>query len=206
MKNTQPGDIVREAYSARSQEYAELVGSMASTHPSDRALVSAWAATLEGPALDVGCGPGQWTNFLTECGLVASGMDLVPEFVERARMQYPALSFDVGSFAALDAATDSLGGLLSWYSLIHQNPQDIQIPLAEFARAIRPGGGVLVGFFEGGSVEAFGHAVTTGYRWSVAELSQELVTAGFAVIETHTRTWSGYRPHGVIVALRQSSR
>lgn len=37
---TRTGDIVREAYSARSREYVDLFGSMTSTHPSDRALVS----------------------------------------------------------------------------------------------------------------------------------------------------------------------
>ncbi|MFD4184066.1 class I SAM-dependent methyltransferase, partial [Rhodococcus sp. NPDC058514] len=200
--STQPGDIVRESYSARSQEYTDLLGSMTSTHPSDRALVSSWAAALTGPVLDAGCGPGQWTDFLAECGPAASGIDLVPEFVGRARMQYPNRSFDVGSFEALDAAPESLGGVLAWYSLIHHRPQDIQTPLAEFARVIRPGGGLLVGFFEGATAGTFDHAVTTAYRWPMAELSRELVTAGFEVIETHTRTGSGYRPHGAITARR----
>ncbi|MFC7447923.1 class I SAM-dependent methyltransferase [Rhodococcus daqingensis] len=208
MENTsaRQGDIVRESYSARSQEYVDLFGSVTSTHPSDRALVSSWAATLTGPVLDAGCGPGQWTDLLARCGLAVSGIDLVPEFVERARVQYPDLSFEVGGFEALDAAPGSLGGALCWYSLIHHSPQDIQTPLAEFARVIRPGGGLLVGFFEGATVGAFDHAVTTAYRWPVAELGQELVTAGFELIETHTRTGSGYRPHGAISARRQSAR
>ncbi len=197
-------DIVRDSYSARSQEYTDLFGHMDSTHESDRALVTSWAATLTGRVLDAGCGPGQWTDFLAQRGLAVSGIDLVPEFVERARDQYPDLSFEVGGFEALDVEADSLGGVLSWYSLIHHHPQDIATPLAEFARVIRPGGGLLVGFFEGASVEAFDHAATTGYRWPVAELAQVLVTAGFDVIETHTRTGSGYRPHGAITASRRS--
>jgi SAM-dependent methyltransferase len=208
MENTSaaPCGTVRESYSARAQEYTDLFGSMTSTHPSDRALASSWAATLTGPVLDAGCGPGQWTDFLAECGLAASGIDLVPEFVERARLQYPDLSFDIGGFETVDAADESLGGVLSWYSLIHHSPQDIRTPLAEFARVIRPGGGLLVGFFDGATEEAFDHAVTTAYRWPVAELGQELVTAGFEVIETHTRTGSGHRPHGAITALRQHAR
>ncbi|MFF1551096.1 class I SAM-dependent methyltransferase [Rhodococcus erythropolis] len=197
-------DTVRDSYSARSQEYTDLFGHMDSTHASDRALVTSWAATLTGRVLDAGCGPGQWTDFLAQRGLAVSGIDLVPEFVERARDQYPDLSFEVGGFEALDVEADSLGGVLSWYSLIHHHPQDIETPLAEFARVIRPGGGLLVGFFEGASVEAFDHAATTGYRWPVAELSQVLVTAGFDVIETHIRTGSGYRPHGAITASRRS--
>ncbi|MFC0451319.1 class I SAM-dependent methyltransferase [Rhodococcus jostii] len=204
--STHRDDIVRESYSARSQEYADLFGSVTSTHPTDRALVSSWAATLTGPVLDAGCGPGQWTDFLAACGPAVSGIDLVPEFVDRARTQFPDLTFEVGGFEALDAATESLGGVLSWYSLIHHSPQDIQTPLAEFARVIRPGGGLLVGFFEGATVGTFDHAVTTAYRWPVAELGQKLITAGFEVIETHTRTGRGYRPHGAITARRQSSR
>lgn len=204
--SAQPVDTVRESYSARSQEYVDLLGSISSTHPSDRALVTSWAASLTGPVLDAGCGPGQWTDFLAERGLEVSGIDLVPEFIERARVEYPDRSFEVGSFETLDVATGSLGGVLSWYTTIHHHPQDIQAPLAEFARAIRPGGGLLVGFFEGATVEAFDHAVTTAYRWPAAELGQELVTAGFEVIETHTRTASGTRPHGAITARRQSAR
>jgi len=204
--STRPDDIVRASYAAGSQEYTDLFGSMASTHPSDRALVSSWAATLTGHVLDAGCGPGQWTGFLAECGPAVSGIDLVPEFVERARTQYPDLSFEVGSFESLDATTESLGGVLSWYSLIHHGPQDIRTPLAEFARVIRPGGGLLVGFFEGETTGPFDHAVTTAYRWSMAELGQELVSSGFEVIETHTRTGSGYRPHGAITARRQNAR
>ena len=93
--------------------------------------------------------------------------------------------------------------MLSWYSLIHHHPQDIEAPLAEFARVIRPGGGLLVGFFEGTTVEPLIIAATTGYRWPVTELAEVLVTAGFDVIETHTRTGSGYRPHGAITASRR---
>ncbi|MEE2060508.1 class I SAM-dependent methyltransferase [Rhodococcus artemisiae] len=195
---------VRESYSARSQEYVDLFGTMTSTHPSDRALVSGWATSLADPVLDAGCGPGQWTEFLAQCGLAVSGIDLVPEFVDRARSRYPELSFDTGRFEELDVATGSLGGVLSWYTLIHHDPVHIGTPLAEFARVIRPGGGLLVGFFEGPAVEPFDHAVTTAYRWPVDELGRELAAAGFEVIEAHTRTASGHRPHGAITARRRA--
>lgn len=79
------------------------------------------------------------------------------------------------------------------------------MPLTEFARVIRPGGGLLVGFFEGPAVEPFDHAATTAYRWPTADFERELVVAGFEVIETHTRTSSGQRPHGAIVARRRSA-
>jgi hypothetical protein len=37
----------------------------------------------------------------------------------------------------------------------------------EFSRVIKPGGTLLVGFFEGPAVDKFAHAVTPTYRWPV---------------------------------------
>ncbi|EME15371.1 class I SAM-dependent methyltransferase [Rhodococcus triatomae] len=193
---------VRDSYAERSREYTDLFGTMESVHPSDRALVRSWAESLTGPVLDAGCGPGQWTDFLASTGLATRGVDLVTEFVARARREYPHLAFEVESVDDLAVADGSLGGVLAWYSLIHHEPERIRTPFAEFARVIRPGGGLLIGFFEGGRLEAFDHAVTTAYRWPVAELARELHATGFEVVETHTRTAAGARPHGAIVARR----
>ena len=165
-----------------------------------------WAGTVSGQILDAGCGPGQWSDFLAGCGCTVRGVDLVPEFVERARARYPDLVFDVGDVETLAATTGSLGGVLAWYSLIHHDPRQISVPLTEFARVIRPGGGLLVGFFEGTPGGMFDHAVTTAYRWPATALAHELTAAGFEVIETHTRTGLGHRPHGAITARRRITR
>src|SRR5690349_9276738 len=116
---------VRDAYARRSAEYIELFGSMEPVHHADRHLVSSWAEGLTGPVIDAGCGPGHWTNHLASRGKDARGVDLVPEFIHRARQTYPGIRFDVGGFDELDADTSSVGGVLSWYSLIHREPEDI---------------------------------------------------------------------------------
>lgn len=192
------------AYSRRAAEYADLFGSMAAVHPSDRQLVDTWADAVTGPVIDAGCGPGHWTNYLVRRGTPASGMDLSPDLIARARAHYPGLSFEVGNLDALEADTGSVGGLMSWYSLIHHEPSTIQVPLTEFARVLGPGGGLLLGFFEGPVVEKFDHAVLDAYKWPVTELSRELRAAGFDVVETHTRSGANARPrpHGAIVARR----
>jgi SAM-dependent methyltransferase len=156
------------AYSRRAVEYANLFGSMAAVHPSDRQLVDTWADALTGPVIDAGSGPGQWTNYLVQRGTVASGVDLSLDFIAHARAQYPGISFEVGDIDALGIRTGALGGLLSWYSLIHHEPRFIHIPLTEFARVLRPGGGLLLGFFEGSGIEKFDHAVLDAYKWPVA--------------------------------------
>ena len=194
---------VSEAYSARAAEYIEALGVVEAMHRSDAALITSWGAQVDGPALDIGCGPGHWTAFLAERGLDIRGVDLTPAFIEHARATYPELRFATGSVEALDASDASLGGVLAWYSLIHHTPDAIGPSLDEIARALRPGGLLLVGFFEGAIVEPFDHAVTTAYRWPVAELGERLRASGFEVIETHTRTSPNTRPHAAIVARRR---
>lgn len=193
---------VSRAYGARAAEYAEHLGRMDAVAAPDRELVLAWAQTLTGPVLDVGCGPGHWTGFLHEHGTDVTGIDPTPEFVTLARTAHPGAAFRGGRAEHLDVPDGSSGGVLAWYSLIHSTPARVADALAEFARTLRPGGGLLIGFFEGPVFEAFDHAVTTAYRWPVDALSDLVESAGFTVIETHSRTDPGARPHGAIVATR----
>ncbi|PZF26784.1 class I SAM-dependent methyltransferase [Curtobacterium sp. MCPF17_051] len=195
---------VSAAYSARADEYAALLGSMDAVHPDDRALVDAWATGRSGPLVDAGCGPGHWTAHLARQGHRASGIDAVPEFVEHARRTHSAsVDFRLGSLEALPLADGSADGILAWYSVIHHEPSRIGGALAEFDRVLTPGGGLLLGFFEGAAVEAFDHAVVTAYRWPVASLAALLDEAGFDVVDAHTRTDPGHRPHGAISAVRR---
>jgi SAM-dependent methyltransferase len=201
-------DDVSRAYSRRAAEYTELFGSMGSVHPSDRQLVSTWADGIDGAVLDAGCGPGQWTDLLTRLGLDARGVDLVPEFIERARNAYPAVPFSLGSLDDLNplgVVAESLGGLLAWYSLIHHEPPAIRMPLREFHRVLKPHGLLLIGFFEGPALEAFPHAVIRAYRWPVDALAEALADAGFDVVESHVRVTTGQRPQAAIIARRRDA-
>lgn len=194
---------VRHAYASRAEEYGALLGDVAALAEEDRRLIADWATTLTGPVLDVGCGPGQWTAFLHGHGVDVSGIDLVPEFVDIARARFPELPVTVGDAESLPAATGALAGILSWYSLIHAAPETIPVLLEEFARALRPGGTLLVGFFRGARVEPFEHAVVRAWFWPVDVLAARLELAGFDIVETHARTDPGQRPHAAILARRR---
>lgn len=187
------------AYSARANDYIALLGSMAAVHPSDRQVVDTWAAGLSGPVLDAGCGPGHWTNHLQELGRDVRGIDLVPAFIDHARATYPGIRFDLRSIDRIDADDASFDGVLSWFSTIHHEPSRMPVPLAEFARVLRPGGRLVLGFFVGPAVEPFDHAVVRAHRWPVGVMEELLDAAGFEVIETHERHTRTERPVGAIV-------
>ncbi|GAA1208356.1 class I SAM-dependent methyltransferase [Prauserella alba] len=214
------GDV-RDAYGRRAVEYADFACAPELMAEPDRNLVARWAATVSGAVVDAGCGPGQWTDFLrrsidvdgstdidngdsAEHGPI-EGVDLVPEFVEVARARFPVNPFRVARLDALGVADGSLGGILSWYSIIHTEPDAVPGVLAEFARCLRDGGSLLLGMarqVDGSQVEAFPHAVTTAYFWPVDVMSRLLTDAGFRVEETETRDDPGHRPHAALVATR----
>jgi SAM-dependent methyltransferase len=193
---------VPEAYAARSTEYISLFGSVEAAAELDREHLLAWAQGVDGRIIDVGCGPGHWTSYLSERGVAVEGIDPVPEFVDHARRRHPLVTYRIGRADRLGVDSSSLGGVLAWFSLIHASPDQIGVPLTEFARCIRPGGGLALGFFEGPELVPFDHAVTTAYFWPVDLLSSRVEQAGFAVTDLHTRVDPGTRPQGTMFARR----
>lgn len=192
---------VAAAYERRAAEYSALIGTMDAVHPVDRQLVDSWATGIDGPVIDAGCGPGQWTDHLAGLGLDAWGVDLTPAFIARARAHYPRRSFHLGSLDELPAENRTIGGIFAWYSLIHRAPDDVPAALAEFRRVLRvPTGRLLLGFFEGDTVEPFDHTVVTAYRWPVDAMAELVAGAGFTVTETHVSQRRGARPHAAVLA------
>ncbi|MFD8704833.1 class I SAM-dependent methyltransferase [Kitasatospora sp. NPDC059648] len=174
-----------EAYDAVADLYADLVKDGLADLPLDRSFVTAFAdlvrAAGPAPVADLGCGPGYLTAALREAGLDAFGVDLSPALVAIARRTYPGVRFEVGTMAALETADGALGGVVSWYSLIHTPPGQVPSCLAEFRRVLAPGGYALLGFFEseGAPVTPFDHKVATAYRWPLDTLCALATEAGF---------------------------
>jgi SAM-dependent methyltransferase len=142
-------DRTRASYDAVAEAYADAFGGELEGKHLDRALLDGFAELCRaggGPVYDLGCGPGHVTRYLAERGVDARGLDLAPEMVRIARARHPGIEFAVGSMTALDAPDASWGGALALYSIIHMSPGDRRGAFHEIARALRPGGWLLVAF------------------------------------------------------------
>jgi hypothetical protein len=64
---------------------------------------------------------------------------------------------------------------------------------------LRPGGTLILGFFDGSTIEEFDHAVAPAHRWPASELEPILEAHGFEILETHRRTGQGHRPLAAIL-------
>jgi ubiquinone/menaquinone biosynthesis C-methylase UbiE len=180
--------MTRVLYDTVAADYAELLKDALSTLPHDRALLGLFAELVSpGPILDAGCGPGSVAGYLHDLGCDVQGVDLSSGMIEQALLRHPAISFRVGEFGSLGLADESFSGILAWYSLIHTAPTDLPPVFAEFARALRPEGQLLLAFQagNGGEVrrdEAYGHVVPrVNYRHDPDVLTELLADAGLTV-------------------------
>jgi SAM-dependent methyltransferase len=195
-------ETVQQAYSSKAELYIELFGTSQQVHADDLAFIGKHLASRPGTILDLGCGPGQITGYLHSLGVDAKGIDMVPEFIAYARASHPSVEFRLGSFESLDVADHSVAGILAWGSLIHLPPRDLDGVLAEFRRAMAPGGALVAAIFVGDEVAAFDHKVVTAYRWPVEEFSERLSRAGFTEVERLQRpSEGGLRPFAAIAAV-----
>ena len=205
-------DAVRTSYDRVADNYVAMAMGDLGPTPWLRAALVAFAEDVRelGPVLDVGCGPGTVTAFLAGLGLDVSGVDLSPRMVEHARRLYPRLRFDAASATDLRLADASLGGVLGWWSLFNLPRDVLPAVLASFARALVPGGQVLVSTHGGdGDVartEAYGGVPVawTTHLWQPEKLTGLLDEAGLEVV-ADLRLPSpapGMRPQVVVAARR----
>lgn len=204
-------DAVRRSYDLVADKYVALdVGSL-DAHPWLRAALDAFAEQVRplGPVLDVGCGPGQVSAHLAARGVAVSGVDLSPRMVEHARRRYPDLEFAVCSATELDLAPASHGGLLGWWSLFNLPRAILPRVLESFARALVPGGLVMIGTHVGTEdivrTEAYNGVPVdwTTHLWLPEQLIALVEDAGLDLVtELRFPATEQARPQVIVVARR----
>ncbi|ONI75568.1 SAM-dependent methyltransferase [Kribbella sp. ALI-6-A] len=204
-------DVVRTSYDRVADNYVELNLGDLTSYPWLRTAMDGFAAAVHGlgPVLDVGCGPGDVTAYLAERGLDIKGVDLSPRMIDHARRRYPDLRFEVASATELELADSSYGGILGWWSLFNLPRHVLPAVIESFARALVPGGHLIIGTHQGeGDIErteAYGAVPVswTTHLWQPKELWAMLGAAGLdSVAELRLSESVAGVPSLVVVAQR----
>lgn len=106
-------------------------------------LLDAIAGSTDGRrALDAGCGTGRKARTLVDLGYDVVGCDLTPAMLAIARTSVPSADFRIGPFEDLPVDDASVDLITSSLAVCHA--ADLRPVFAEFARALAPGGRVLI--------------------------------------------------------------
>jgi hypothetical protein len=129
--------------------------------------------------------------------------------IEHARRLHPDCTFSVGSATDLELAGSSLGGVLGWWSLFNLPRHVLPHVLASFARALVPGGQVIIATHVGDGdflrTEAYGAVPVrwTTHKWRPEQLASVVEQAGMRSVAELRLPADGHSgPVVVLVAQR----
>lgn len=191
----QAKENIIHCYNQSARDYADKYGNELSDKHFDRLVLQAFAAENKekGRMIDLGCGPGQTTAFLSSCGIrLLLGIDIAEEMVKTAAAAYPSISFECADMLDLRYSPASFGSALAFYSIVHFDYAEIGSFLTEVNKILRPGGDFLFSFHTGQEslhMDHFlGHPVNIDFHFFDAEKVKDLlIPAGFSVVDSILR-------------------
>lgn len=140
-------DQLRASYDVVAYKYEARFLDELKDKPRDRELLDSFAASVGDPVIEVGCGPGQIGEYIGRRGRLVVGLDLSSEMANLASKRLDGAL--VGDMRSLPFASETLGGLVAFYSIIHVRRPHLREVLGEFNRVVRPGGRILIAVHEG---------------------------------------------------------
>ncbi|MUL83090.1 MULTISPECIES: class I SAM-dependent methyltransferase [unclassified Mycolicibacterium] len=187
---------VYDQYELIAEQYAQTFTSDFEARPFDRAVVRSFSELVlqsgGSTALDVGCGPGEATAELTECGLRAEGIDGSAAMVSIARQRWPGVPFQTADMFDLPHEAGTFDAVCAWYSIIHTPTEVLPELFTRFRRVLTDPGWLLLGFQTDAAPAVYDHAfgrevALTFLRHDADTVCTALEASGFTVYATAKR-------------------
>ena len=186
---------IAAAYDTVADEYMEAFVGDLQRLPLDRAVLDSFAASVarRGVVLDLGCGPGQVGDYLTDRDLTVVGVDLSLGMLSASRRRGASHLEVNADMRRLPFRSGSFRGVAAFYSIQHVPRQELEKTLTELRRVLTVGGTVLLATHLGdGEVyldDFLGHRVKTlgGTLYRREDLLGALEESSFALTDLQLR-------------------
>ena len=186
---------ILDCYNKTAKNYADKFINELSKKHLDRILLKSFAAENlnKGTLIDLGCGPGQTTRYLTELGLTdAIGVDISPAMIEIAKKIHPSLNFEIADILNLKYPDNTFGSAIAFYSIVHFDDAQIKTAFKEINRVLRDNGEFLISFHIGDHVvhldDLLEHRVNIDFHFfETNKIAHLLVETGFKIFDTIER-------------------
>lgn len=187
-------DII-DCYDKTAKNYADKFIDELSHKHLDRILLKSFASenSDKGQLIDLGCGPGQTTKYLSDCGLNdILGVDISSEMVTVAKNINPQLNFEIADILNLKYPDRFFGSAIAFYSIVHFDYGQIKIAFKEIKRVLTDNGQFLFSFHIGDNLvhmdNFLDHQVNIDfYFFQTNKITNLLTEHGFEIIEVIER-------------------
>lgn len=144
-----------ETYDKIAANYAAHYMNELEHKPLDRLLLRDFASENKGKGtiLDIGCGPGQTTKFLSDEGCTnIIGTDISPVMIAEAKRINLQLNFEVADALSLNYNTDTFAAAVAFYAIVNLDYPVIKTAFTEINRVLKPGAPFLFSFHTGDDI------------------------------------------------------
>jgi SAM-dependent methyltransferase len=191
----QSTDKIIKTYNAAADNYAATRIDELSNKPLDRLLLKEFASINKDKGLcaDFGCGPGQTTKFLYDCGVKnIVGIDISPGMVSTAQKYFPNIKFEVGDLLGLPHGDRHFASAVAFYAIVHFDYGQLEIAFREVNRALQNDAQFLFSFHVGKDTVHFDKADDVDvdidlYFRETSEIVELLQRNGFKIIDAIER-------------------
>ena len=119
------------------------------SEPSDHIDDFLFLVKQGGRILDLGCGPGVDSTYMTNKRFSVVGIDTSEKMLELARKKNSRIKFELADMRHLDFVPNAFDGVLVSFSLIHIPKSDVPEVLKEIYKILSVNGVVCIGIQEG---------------------------------------------------------
>jgi SAM-dependent methyltransferase len=138
--------------------------------------------------VDLGCGPGQTTKILKDCGVKKIlGIDLSPVMAEKAAFLNKGIKFETGDVLNLKYADGYFGAAVAFYSIVHFTYPYVRKAFNEINRVLKKNGQFLFSFHIGNGKVHLQNLLTQSvdidfYFFETEKIFSLLSKTGFKII------------------------
>lgn len=140
LTNKQKREIVRKDYNAIGDKFVKVYNSIDYC----KKYIDDFVKALDGKnVLDVGCGAGIFSNYLSKLGVKPKGVDFSSTLINIAKQNYPNIEF-VCSDICNYHPDETFDGIFVKDMLFHLSDEDILKTLSSFKKLLKPNGKICI--------------------------------------------------------------
>ncbi len=186
---------IREAYENAAMEYSKKYFFELYDKPIDKKLYDLFFERVinKGQTIEIGCGPGEISNYLKMKGLDIIGIDISEKMIGIANELNPEISFEVGDIFNLRYPDNSFAGVVAPYLIVNFSLDDLSYAFSEIHRILIDNGLFLFSFHIGDGNITVDDFLTEGNKLDFVffdpdKIIEVLVDKEFEIIEKIIRS------------------